>query len=169
MTAPKEWHEVEKLTRRVFEAADWRALGEVYFHEDGEQHWADRRKLVVELGVQLARRLALQVPRGGASLWVGAGVAELPVLLAAGWRLSVGAPVRWEQGLGFLLAAVLLLLWENLSNDLFDADTGVDAVGKPHSVVALLGRKQPVRQWSWLALLSALGAGTGLPRTELKD
>ena len=82
MTAPKDWHEVEKLTRRVFEAADWRALGEVYFHEGGEQHWADRRKLVVELGVQLARRLALQVPRGGASLWVGAGVAELPVLLA---------------------------------------------------------------------------------------
>jgi len=81
MTAAKDWHEVEKLTRRVFEAADWRALGEVYFHEDGEQHWADRRKLVVELGVQLARRLALQVPRGGASLWVGAGVAELPVLL----------------------------------------------------------------------------------------
>lgn len=82
MTAPREWHEVERLTRRVFEAADWRALGEVYFHEDGERHWADRRKLVVELGVQLARRLALQVPRGGASLWVGAGVAELPVLLA---------------------------------------------------------------------------------------
>ena len=36
MTAAKDWHEVEKLTRRVFEAADWRALGEVYFHEDGE-------------------------------------------------------------------------------------------------------------------------------------
>ena len=83
-------------------------------------------------------------------------VAVMPVLLAAGWRLSVGAPVRWDQGLGFLLAAVLLLLWENLSNDLFDADTGVDAVGKPHSVVALLGRKQPVRQWAWLALASGL-------------
>jgi 1,4-dihydroxy-2-naphthoate octaprenyltransferase len=38
-----------------------------------------------------------------------------------------------------LLAAILLLLWENLSNDLFDADTGVDAVGKPHSVVNLTG------------------------------
>ena len=88
--------------------------------------------------------------------WPMYSVAVMPVLLAAGWRLSVGAPVRWEQGLGFLLAAVLLLLWENLSNDLFDADTGVDAVGKPHSVVALLGRKQPVRQWSWLALVSGL-------------
>lgn len=81
MTSPQDWHEVEKLTRRVFDAVDWRVLGDIYFHEDGEQHWADRRKLVVELGSQLARRLARQVERGGASLWVGAGVAELPVLL----------------------------------------------------------------------------------------
>ena len=31
----------------------------------------------------------------------------------------------------FLLAAVLLLAWENLANDLFDADTGVDTF--PHA------------------------------------
>ena len=80
----------------------------------------------------------------------------MPVLLAAGWRLSAAQPVRWGQCAGFLMAAVLLLLWENLSNDLFDADTGVDAVGKPHSVVALLGRKRPVRQLAWLALLLGL-------------
>ena len=53
----------------------------------------------------------------------------LPVLLAAGWRLGGEEGVRWSQFSGFLLAAVLLLLWENLSNDLFDADTGVDVVG----------------------------------------
>ena len=81
MTAPEDWHEVEKQTRRVFDVVDWRALGELYFHEEGEQRWAERRKLVVELGSQLARRLARQVPKGGASLWVGAGVAELPVLI----------------------------------------------------------------------------------------
>ena len=84
--------------------------------------------------------------------WPMYSVAVMPVLLAAGWRLMAGEGVRWDQGLGFLLAAVLLLLWENLSNDLFDADTGVDAIGKPHSVVALLGRKRPVRQLAWLAL-----------------
>jgi hypothetical protein len=81
LSSPQDWHEVEKRTRRVFEAVDWAALGAIYFHEDGERHWAERRKLVVELGSQLARRLARQVERGGASLWVGAGVAELPVLL----------------------------------------------------------------------------------------
>ena len=88
--------------------------------------------------------------------WPMYSVAVMPVLLAAGWRLSAGEPVRWDQAAGFLLAAVLLLLWENLSNDLFDADTGVDAVGKPHSVVALLGRRRPVRHLAWLALASGL-------------
>ena len=88
--------------------------------------------------------------------WPMYSVAVMPVLLAAGWRLAEGHSVRWSQAVGFLVAAVLLLLWENLSNDLFDADTGVDARGKPHSVVALLGRKPPVRSLAWLALLLGL-------------
>ena len=65
-------------------------------------------------------------------------VAVMPMLLALGWRIGAGLPVRWGQAIAFLVAAVLLLLWENLSNDLFDAETGVDVEGKPHSVVALL-------------------------------
>ena len=75
-------------------------------------------------------------------------VAVMPVLLAAGWRVGQGRPLRWEQLLLFLLAAVLLLAWENLANDVFDADTGVDTHGKPHSVVNLTGRRDQV---AWLA------------------
>ena len=71
-------------------------------------------------------------------------VAVMPVLLAAGWQLGQGLPLRWDQLLLFLLAAVLLLAWENLSNDVFDADTGVDRHGKPHSVVNLTGRRNRV-------------------------
>jgi 1,4-dihydroxy-2-naphthoate phytyltransferase len=48
------------------------------------------------------------------------------------------------------------LLWENLSNDLFDADTGVDAVGKPHSVVNLTGRRDRIAWLSSAALLLGL-------------
>ena len=88
--------------------------------------------------------------------WPMYSVAVMPVLLAAGWRLGSGLPVRWGQGLIFLLAAVLLLIWENLSNDLFDAETGVDVQGKPHSVVALVGRPRPVQQLATLALLIGL-------------
>ncbi|MDG2215768.1 MAG: 2-carboxy-1,4-naphthoquinone phytyltransferase [Synechococcus sp. cluster2_bin.235] len=89
--------------------------------------------------------------------WRMYSVAVMPVLLAAGWRLGSQESVRWSQFSGFLLAAVLLLLWENLSNDLFDADTGVDVVGKPHSIVALVGQRKPVRRWAGLALMLGLG------------
>lgn len=71
-------------------------------------------------------------------------VAVMPVLLAAGWRLGTAQTMRVEQLLLFLLAAVLLLGWENLANDVFDADTGVDRLGKPHSLVNLTGRRNRV-------------------------
>ena len=88
--------------------------------------------------------------------WPMYSVAVMPVLLAVGWRLGSGLPVRWIQGFVFLLAAVLLLIWENLSNDIFDAETGVDEQGKPHSVVALVGRPRPVQQLATIALLMGL-------------
>ena len=87
--------------------------------------------------------------------WPMYSVAVMPVLVAAGWQFGQSGALRWSQLLGFLLAAILLLLWENLSNDLFDAETGVDATGKPHSVVNLTGRSDRVAQLS----LAALGLG----------
>ena len=80
--------------------------------------------------------------------WPMYSVAVMPVLLAAGWLLGVHGTVRWTQLVGFLLAAILLLLWENLCNDLFDAETGVDTIDKPHSVVNLTGRPDRVAQLS---------------------
>ena len=88
--------------------------------------------------------------------WPMYSVAVMPVLLAAGWQLGFKGILRWDQLFGFLLAAILLLLWENLSNDLFDADTGVDAVGKPHSVVNLTGRRDRIAWLSTAALLLGL-------------
>ena len=88
--------------------------------------------------------------------WPMDSVAVMPLLLAVGWRLGAGLTVRWGQALVFLLAAVLLLIWENLSNDLFDAETGIDDLGKPHSVVALVGRTRPVRRLAMLSLVVGL-------------
>jgi 1,4-dihydroxy-2-naphthoate phytyltransferase len=76
--------------------------------------------------------------------WPMYSVAVMPVLLAAGWRWGRCEPVRLDQLLAFLVAAVMLLAWENLANDVFDADTGVDTHGKPHSVVNLTGRRDRV-------------------------
>jgi len=94
--------------------------------------------------------------------WPMYSVAVMPVLVAAGWRVGSGESLRWDQLLGFLLAAILLLLWENLSNDLFDADTGVDRVGKPHSVINLTGRRNGVALLSSIALLLGLALMGGL-------
>ena len=88
--------------------------------------------------------------------WPMYSVAVMPVLLAAGWRAGQGLAVRFDQLLLFLLAAVLLLAWENLANDVFDADTGVDTHGKPHSVVNLTGRRDRVSLLANGALLVGL-------------
>ncbi len=88
--------------------------------------------------------------------WPLYSVAVMPVLLAAGWRLGVGQNIRLDQLIGFLIASVLLLLWENLTNDLFDADTGIDESNKPHSVVALVGGKKPVRRLAYISLTLGL-------------
>jgi 1,4-dihydroxy-2-naphthoate phytyltransferase len=88
--------------------------------------------------------------------WPMYAVAVMPVLLATGWRLGQAQPVRVGQLTLFLGAAILLLAWENLANDVFDADTGVDAQGKPHSLVNLTGRRDRI------ALLAHGCLGLGL-------
>ncbi len=88
--------------------------------------------------------------------WPMYAVAVMPVLLAAGWRLGQGLALRPDQLLLFLLAAVLLLGWENLANDVFDADTGVDTHGKPHSVVNLTGRRDGVLALAHVCLVVGL-------------
>ncbi len=84
--------------------------------------------------------------------WPLYSVAVMPVLLAVGWKFGAKEMIRGDQLIGFLIASVLLLLWENLTNDLFDADTGIDEVNKPHSIVALMGEKRPVRQMAYASL-----------------
>ena len=58
----------------------------------------------------------------------------------------------------FLAAAVLILAWENLSNDVFDSETGIDK-NKAHSVVNLTGNKSLV---FWLGNLCLLSGITGI-------
>jgi 1,4-dihydroxy-2-naphthoate octaprenyltransferase len=55
--------------------------------------------------------------------------------------------------LTFLISAILILAWENLSNDVFDSETGVD-VNKANSVVNLTGNKSLIF-WISNAFLAA--------------
>lgn len=80
------------------------------------------------------------VPRN--SLWLAAikppmySVAIIPILAGSLLaRLETGQ-LNGQILSIFLLSAVLLLVWENLSNDVYDADTGIDK-NKHHSLVNL--------------------------------
>ncbi|XGB41841.1 MAG: 2-carboxy-1,4-naphthoquinone phytyltransferase [Nodosilinea sp. LVE1205-7] len=75
-------------------------------------------------------------------LWLAAvkppmySVAIMPIVI--GTIVAYGDTRHFNQSIfySFLLAAILILAWENLSNDLFDSATGID-VNKAHSVVNL--------------------------------
>ncbi|MGK7890694.1 MAG: 2-carboxy-1,4-naphthoquinone phytyltransferase [Leptolyngbyaceae cyanobacterium] len=66
---------------------------------------------------------------------------------------------NWLIFLTFLGSAILILAWENLANDAFDAETGID-VNKRHSVVNLTGNRTLVL-WSANLCLGLGLAGIG--------
>ena len=66
--------------RRIFESLDYAALGPIYCDEGGDAFWQERRGPCQELGIKLAAAPRDRLRPGGRSLYVGAGVAELPPL-----------------------------------------------------------------------------------------
>lgn len=70
------------LIAKVFAQLDYKTLGRVYCWEGGDEFWHARRKPCQRLGIAVAEALLDKVPSGGRSLYIGAGVAELPTLLA---------------------------------------------------------------------------------------
>jgi len=77
-----------KAIRRIFDQLDYQKLGPVYCYEGGDEFWKAKRKPCEKLGINLAQTLLRKLPQGGRSLYVGAGVAELPVLLAEAIELQ---------------------------------------------------------------------------------
>ncbi len=81
MSGP-DWREWAGRLERVLDALDWELLGEVYCDFGGVGFWQERRPAVVRLGREWAAAALRRLPVEGRSLYVGAGVAELPALLA---------------------------------------------------------------------------------------
>ena len=69
-----------KTIRSVFARLDYGKLGPIYCDEGGEAFWRDRKGPCQALGIKLAEVLLGRLSRGGRSLYVGAGVAEIPLL-----------------------------------------------------------------------------------------
>lgn len=96
-------------------------------------------------------------------LWLAAikppiySVAVVPILAGMTVAYSEGNSFQWKICVVFLISAVFIIAWLNLSNDVFDADTGID-INKANSIVNLTGNQSLI---FWLAnsflLLGCLG------------
>lgn len=87
-----------------------------------------------------------QISQPQAKLWMAA--IKPPMYSVAIMPIWVGSAVAFKEikifnitifSL-FMAAAILILAWENISNDVFDAETGIDK-NKHHSLVSLTGNK----------------------------
>jgi 1,4-dihydroxy-2-naphthoate octaprenyltransferase len=109
--------------------------------------------------IEMTTRIVEQQNRNS-KLWLAA--IKPPMYSVAVIPIWVGTAVAWAEtkiiNLGifttFLVSAILIIAWLNLSNDVFDSETGID-VNKAHSLVNLTGNKPLI---FWLAnLLLAVG------------
>lgn len=91
-------------------------------------------------------------------LWLAAikppmySVAIIPIILGTAIAYQETGLFSLPIFATFILSAILILAWLNLSNDVFDADTGID-VNKAHSIVNLTGNKSLIFWLSNLFLL----------------
>ncbi|MCP9442684.1 MAG: hypothetical protein NNA20_08825 [Nitrospira sp.] len=76
------------MTTHLFELLDYQKLGPIYCYEGGAEFWRAKRVPCQRLGLRLAESLVRKLRRGGRSLYVGAGVAELPCLVAETYDLD---------------------------------------------------------------------------------
>jgi len=79
-------------------------------------------------------------------------VAVMPICVGSAVAYAETSTFHWGVFLTFSLSAILLLIWENLSNDVFDAATGID-VNKHHSLVNLTRNRSLIFWLGNVALL----------------
>jgi hypothetical protein len=71
----------KQVIKEVFAKLDYAILGDVYCEEGGEAFWKTHRKKCQTMGIRIGEALKQRLPQKGKSLYVGAGVAELPLLV----------------------------------------------------------------------------------------
>ena len=87
--------------------------------------------------------------------WPLYSVAIIPVVISGSFNLYKFGNLRIVNFISFLLASILILFWENLTNDLFDSETGIDKF-KFHSVVNLVKNKKIISTTAYISLFIGL-------------
>jgi hypothetical protein len=73
--------QTRKAITRIFARLEYSTLGTIYCYEGGKTFWQAKRNPCRRLGLRVAEALLRQLHPQGRSLYIGAGVAELPALL----------------------------------------------------------------------------------------
>jgi hypothetical protein len=77
-----------RLIAQVFDQLDYKRLEPVYCYEGGDEFWRRKREPCRRAGAKVAEVLLRKLSPGGRSLYVGAGVTELPALLTEALELQ---------------------------------------------------------------------------------
>ena len=94
-------------------------------------------------------------------LWLAAikppmySVAIMPIWVGTAVAYFASHAINWIIFSTFITAAILILVWENLANDVFDSETGIDR-NKPHSLVNLTGNKSLIFWIGSLCLIAGI-------------
>jgi 1,4-dihydroxy-2-naphthoate octaprenyltransferase len=100
-----------------------------------------------------------EIPRS--KLWMAAikppmyTVAVIPIWVGTAIAVAETGILDWQTFLTFLLSAILIIAWLNSSNDVFDAETGIDR-NKHHSLVNLTGNRALIFWLSTLFLMAGI-------------
>ena len=87
--------------------------------------------------------------------WPLYSVAIIPIIISGAFNLYSFNDISIINFFLFIFASVLILFWENLTNDLFDSETGIDKF-KFHSVVNLVKNKKIISLTAYIALILGL-------------
>ncbi len=100
------------------------------------------------------------IERPNSKLWLAAikppmySVAVIPISVGTAIAFAETKTINSSIFSTFLMSAILIIAWLNLTNDVFDSETGIDK-NKAHSLVNLTGNKSLI---FWLAnLFLAIG------------
>ncbi len=149
--------QTQHVLREVFSKLDYAALGAIYCEEGGEAFWNAHRKQCQTMGIKIAEALKQQLSPRGRSLYVGTGVAEIPMLVMEALEMNrtVEACTLREQevnilnqachALPFTIQATDAQTIQGTFNHLWMASVLNDPECFPETSAFSYGRTDPVR------------------------
>ena len=145
-----------QVIARVSIHLDYKRLESVYCYEGGDEFWRKKGEPCRRLGTKVAEALVRKLPPRGRSLYVGAGVTELPALLAEAIdrqrqvepynlrRLEVAVLNRACRGLAFRFHACDASLAQGRFDHIWMVSVLNDPERFPHLAPLSYGRADPV-------------------------